>query len=244
MCSRYPEQMDFSHPLSATVPGVQGRVLAVLARSGLPQTGKRIAEMAGTSVEQTRQVLLRLTGSGLVESRRAGQAVLYESNRQHVLWPAIERLVIDADQALWAVKRRIATTIEDVVPAVDSTRVTAAIFGSVARGDARPDSDIDVLVITPNELGEPTVEAIVVGVIRAVEAATGNDCNVYHVSRERFDELVRDRDPMVRSLAADADVFHGPHFRDRLTGAPWGELESAHPRTIGSEPPRRESTSR
>ena len=236
--------MDFAFPLSAAVPGVHGRVLAVLARSGLPQTGKRIAEMAGTSVEQTRQVLLRMSESGLVESRRAGQAVLYESNPRHLLWPSIERLVIEADQALWAVKRRVSMKIDDLVASADAARVTAALFGSVARGDARPDSDVDILLITPDEFAEFLVEALVLGVIREVEAATGNDCNIYQVSRERFDELVQYRDPMVQSLATDADVFHGPHFRRRLTGGPWDEPGTPHPTTTESGPLPHASTSR
>lgn len=236
--------MDFAHPLAVVMPGVHGRVLSVLARSGLPLSGKRVAELAGTSVERTRQVLHGLVDAGFVESRRAGQAVLYETNREHLLWPAVQRLVTDADQAVWSVKRRISATIEDALDPDDSTRVTAALFGSVARGDARADSDVDVLLITPDELDDEQVEVLIVDTIRAVEAATGTDCNVYQASRARFDELVRDQDPMVPSWTAEAAVFHGPDFRRRLNGAPWDEPAIPPRRTTASEPPPRVSTTR
>ncbi|MCR6648714.1 MAG: hypothetical protein NVV70_11475 [Cellulomonas sp.] len=96
--------MDFGDPLAVVVPGVHGKVLAVLARSGLPLTGKRAAELADVSIERTRQVLHRLVDSGLIESQRAGQAVLFEINRAHLLWPAVQALVTAADQVVWAVE--------------------------------------------------------------------------------------------------------------------------------------------
>lgn len=234
--------MNFAQPLTDVVPGVQGRVLTVLVRSGLPLTGKRVAEMAGASIEQTRQVLLRLVDAGLVDSRRAGQAVLYGANASHVLWPAVQQLVNAADQAVWSVKQRISQAIEDVLQPEDSTRVTAAVFGSVARGDSRPDSDVDVLLITPDHLDDAQVEALVVTTIRTVEASTGNDCNVYQTSRARFDELVQQQDPMVPSWTADATVFHGPDFRRRLRGASWDEPGTSRRRTTASEPQQHAST--
>ena len=236
--------MDFGDPLAVVVPGVHGKVLAVLARSGLPLTGKRAAELADVSIERTRQVLHRLVDSGLIESQRAGQAVLFEINRAHLLWPAVQALVTAADQVVWAVKRRISATIDEILDSQDSPRVTAALFGSIARGDSQPDSDIDVLLITPDEFSEQQIEVLVAEVIRDVEAATGNDCNTFQISRTRFDELVRQPDPMVASLTKDAAVFRGPDFRRRLRGAPWDEPGTPPLGTTASEPRRHESTTR
>jgi len=218
--------MDLTEPLELAVPGVQGRVLTVLARSGLPLTGKRIADMAGTSVEGTRQVLLRLATGGLVTAQRVGSAIQYELNERHLLAAPVRQLVHEADQAVWTVKRRISASIEEVLDPGDAARVTGALFGSVARGSARPDSDVDALLVTPDELTELQVESLVAEVIRVVEAATGNDCNVLQLSRTRFDALVRDDDPMVASLTADAASFHGPDVHRRLRGEPWDALET------------------
>lgn len=236
--------MDVTDPLAMIVPGVHGRVLAVLARSGLPLTGRRVAELAGSSIERTRQVLRGMAEDGLVGMQRAGQAVLYEVNREHILWPAVRQLVTDADQTVWALKRRISATIESALDPDDAQEVTAALFGSVARGDSRPDSDVDILLITPDTLTETQVDVLVADTIRAVEVAIGNDCNVYQTSRARFDELVREDDPMVPSWTADAAVFHGPDFRRRLRGIPWDEPGTPRHRTTASVPPPRVSTTR
>ena len=103
---------------------------------------------------------------------------------------------------------------------------------------------MDVLLVTPDELTELQVELLLAEVIRDVKAATGNDCNVLQVSRTRFDDFVRNDDPMVASLTADAASFHGPDFRRRLTGA--SSYESVIPPrgTTASLPRRCESTIR
>jgi len=53
-------------------------------------------------------------------------------------------------------------TIVAVVAAVTSCRPVERIilFGSKARGDDEPDSDIDLLVITPRELDRPAEDAM------------------------------------------------------------------------------------
>mgnify|MGYP001289397302 CR=1 FL=1 len=236
--------MDLSAPIAAAVPGVHGRVLAVVARSGLPLTGKRVAELAGASIEQTRHVLRRMVDDGLLQSSHAGQAVLFEPNRTHLLWPAVQQLVHEADQAVWTLSRRISVTIEETLELDEAHGVTGALFGSVARGDSGPDSDVDVLLITPDDLPEPAVETLVVEVIRTVEAATGNDGNVLQLSRQQFDDLARTHDPMVTSLMADATVFFGPDLRRRARGEPWDGPGMPRPRTSSSAPRPRESTSR
>ncbi len=236
--------MNLSDPITTVMPSVQGRVLLVIGRTGLELTGRRVAELAGTSPERTRQVLRDMLRNGLIHSRRAGQAILYEANREHVMWPAVQQLVDDADQAIWTVKQRIGATLEDTLGPDASAGVTAALFGSVARGDSGQDSDVDVLLITPNDLDDAIVEHTVVATIRTVEAATGNDCNVYQASREKFDALAHDDDPMITSWSADAAVFHGPDFRRRLKGARWEELVPPHRTGSVSEPRLRESTIR
>jgi predicted nucleotidyltransferase len=215
--------MDLNDPISAVIPSIDGRVLQVLARAGLPMTGHGIADAAGASPEGARRVLMRLRENGLVTVRPAGSALLYQANRRHLLWPAVQRLMVEADQVVSAVKRRISGVIDAEVGMPRSEHVTAALFGSVARGESRRESDIDVLLITPEGLELDAVTSLLDAVADDVQHATGNDCHVYSTDRARFDEMVASDDPMVASWAADAQVFHGPDFRRRLSGGPWDE---------------------
>lgn len=216
--------MNLSDALPDVIPSVDGLVLRVLARSGLEMSGRQIADAAGASPERVRQVLARLWNVGLVSLRHAGPSILYAANRDHLLWPAIQKLVVDADQVVHLLKVLIADAVQNVVDDVRvSDRISLALYGSVARGEARPDSDIDILLITPDETDRDGVESLVAAIIDAATAATGNDCSVYAATRSRIDELIATEDPMIPSWSADAQTFHGPDFRRRLSGAPWDE---------------------
>ncbi len=216
--------MDISEPITAAMPTVDGRVLQVLARTDLPLSGSRIASfIPGASREGVRLALHRLDDQGLLVSRSAPPAVLYTANRRHLLWPAIEILVFAADQTVLTLKGRIRDRVRNVLGPQETEHTAVALFGSVARGDSGPDSDVDVLLVVRDEVGAETLETLVTAVIDEVEAGTGNPCNVYAATRAGVDRLVARNDPMVASWSADAVSFNGPDIRRHLRGAPWDE---------------------
>lgn len=213
--------MDLTDALPDVIPSVDGLVLRVLARSDLEMSGRQIADAAGASPERVRQVLNRLAAVGLVTARRTRSIVSFRANHDHLLWPSIQRLVIDADQIVHLLKQRLVAIVQGVADAERTDRISLALFGSVARGEAGPGSDVDVLLVTPDEMQPDDVDALIAAIIEATVSGTGNDCSVYAATRSRVDELVAANDPMVPSWIADAQTFHGPDLHRRLTGAPW-----------------------
>jgi hypothetical protein len=54
---------------------------------------------------------------------------------------------------------RIIATLREITPAIKALGVTRlAVFGSRARGDARPDSDLDILVDTTSRNETPSFD--------------------------------------------------------------------------------------
>lgn len=141
--------------------------------------------------------LQRLEGMGLVRRESEGRRVVYRRDDASRQWRAIESLV--AEYAPGLVLR---DALHDV-PGIDA----AFIFGSMARGDARPDSDIDLLVlgdrIDDGELGAALLQTALV-LDRAVD-----------VKRYDARRFVRDRLAGASFLPA---ALAGPmHF---LVGSP------------------------
>lgn len=111
----------------------------------LPQrqfTGRELASEAGTTPSKTLVSLVRLRKQGLVTVRQAGRAHQWQLNVGHALveplraWFAFERTASEQ------VKERIVGTLGPL-PFVRK----AIIFGSFARREERPDSDVDLLVV-------------------------------------------------------------------------------------------------
>jgi len=215
--------VDLNNPITAVIPSLEGRVLQVLARTSMPLSGSRVATLIpSASNPGVRNAIGRLEMQGLVTSRPAPPAVLYVANRRHLLWPAIDQLMRSVDGVLQALTDLIASVVRDELGADEAHDTTVALFGSTARGDNRPDSDIDLLLVTRS--GEDTddrISSLIVQLITQVQDATGNETNVYATSRSRLDDLVTNDDPMVASWRADARTLVGPDVVARLNGAPW-----------------------
>ena len=77
--------MDLHHPFQVITPTVDGDVLAALAGAEAEFTAPQIHRLIGEHSESgVRKALKRLERQGIVRATRAGQAWLYELNREHL----------------------------------------------------------------------------------------------------------------------------------------------------------------
>ena len=120
-------------------------VLRLLAEQSSELTGRQVAELVGMSQPGIAGTLQHLAGLGVVQRRRAGQAILHQLDRENLL---VQTIVLPALAAE-------ANLIEDLKTALraafGSLAVSLVLFGSVARGESAPGSDIDVLVVTDSQ---------------------------------------------------------------------------------------------
>lgn len=136
----YYEVVDLSDPTRALTPTLDGPVLAVLAASGRPLTVGQIAAQAARGSEiGIRRSVARLVEQGIVSAVQMGRNQVHELNREHIAAPGAE-LLGGLRLELW---RRL----REVLDAWDPKAAYGCVFGSAARGDGGPDSDIDMLLV-------------------------------------------------------------------------------------------------
>ncbi len=213
--------MDVGRPIRAVVPTLDGPVLEVLARTTRWLTGPEVHRLAAVgSPNGVRLVLARLVKQGLVVADEHPAAVLYQANREHLAWPAVETLA--------GIRARLIEGIRGELDSWGSPALHASLFGSVARGDGDAESDIDVLVVRPDDADEDQPPwADQVDRLRAqVWAWTGNQCQVFQLEHARLTEHVRAKDPLVGDLLRDSVRLTGPDLRAFVGGlaSPGGTL--------------------
>ncbi len=200
--------VDVAHPIRAVVPTLDGPVLEVLARTTRPLTGREIHRLAETgSPNGVRLALTRLSGQGLVRAEERAKAVFYTGNREHLAWPAVEILA--------GLRRNLLERLRVTFGSCRPKPTHASLFGSAARASGDANSDIDVLVVRPDDVGEdesPWADNVD-RVRREVEAWTGNRCQVFQVDLLRLAEHVRAGDPLVDEWLRDAITLVGPDLR-------------------------------
>lgn len=197
--------MDLGHPLAVVTPTVDGDVLAVLAGADAAFTGREVHRLVGRYSEAgVRNVLSRLVDQGIVLVERVGPSYSYRLNRDHLAAPHIIALAGLRGELNARLRARFAEW--------DPAPVYAALFGSVARGDMRPDSDIDLLIVRPDTVdGDDDRWADQVDrLARDVTRWTGNDTRPLEYGDTEIRRALRRGDPVLRAIRAEGLPLAGP----------------------------------
>lgn len=205
--------MDWRTPERVFGSGLEPVVLRVLWTAGREMTGEQVARVAPDgSVRGIRYALQRLLDHGIVTARGAGSAILYGLNTDHLLFRSV-----DAAFQVMHPREQLRYRIEVLLERpYGPDHVTVAMFGSVARGDARLDSDLDLLVVVP-EIDE-RADALRAALVEGVRSWTGQAVGVYLTTPTRLAEAAAVGDPIVDSFRRDAQTLVGPSVSTYLEG--------------------------
>jgi predicted nucleotidyltransferase len=192
--------MNIGRPLATVTPTVDGDVLSVLAQNGATFTPGSLRRLLGRYSEAgIRNVLMRLTEQGIVHADRVGNAVTYRLNRDHLAaGPIIE---------LAHLQRTLLTRIEEHLAGWSVPPVYAAVFGSSTRGEMTSSSDLDLLLVRPDDASQTTWGEQVAELSRAVSAWTGNDTRALEFTSSEVAGAAQER--VLQDIARDGLTVAG-----------------------------------
>ena len=131
-------------------------------------TGEDLGRKAGVSKPMTHKALSELMEENLVVRRVAGRAYLYRLVSGSYSAKLVAPLFRDDDSPLEGLARLLGKKFEG------SPVSSATLYGSVVRGEEKPDSDIDIYVVLKRETDRSRVEALISELNRLVLAMFGN----------------------------------------------------------------------
>jgi predicted nucleotidyltransferase len=195
--------VDFVHPITAVIPGAKGRILDVLVQTTAELSVRTIARLAGVSAAQASRVLPDLVELGIVERREVPPSSQFQLVRSNV-----------AAQALIALSRARESVLDQIgaaAAALPAPPVSVIVFGSFARSEATSDSDLDIVVVRPDELEEDdaTWTALIDDWRDHVRAVAGNAVEILEVNRAEAGAKLGSRSTLWREIARDGVVAHG-----------------------------------
>jgi predicted nucleotidyltransferase len=196
--------MNFARPLGTVTPTLDADVLKVLAGADAEFTAARVTRMVPAASERgVRKVLDRLVRQGSVRMNSAGPVKLFSLNRDH--------LAADAIIGLSRLRAQLVERLDTAVSTWQVKPLAAAVFGSVARGEAGPDSDIDILIIRPARRSPdaPAWRNQIAELQTAVTNWTGNDARVLEYGADELSAGRVTRDRVLRDAMQHGLFFHG-----------------------------------
>lgn len=226
-------RVDLASPLRSVAPSLDSAVLEVLAGTESGLSASQIARLSsrGTRAGQL-PVLNRLVEHGLVSADPANTGFLYRLNREHVLAPA----VLSAVAARREILDRLTAAVLQLLP----VPVHASLFGSFARGEAGSHSDLDLLLLTDDDLDthDPVWTNQVLALADRVVAWTGNRMETLTFIRSRLSEVIAQDEPIVASWLADSILLHGPSIETLVASAGSTENDVSADRKAARSGPR------
>ncbi len=174
---------------------LDGRILEVLAGADSAFTGRGVhALLKAGSPRGVQLGLDRLRRQGVITAEPAGRAILYRLNADHLAAAHVQGLAHLRHELL----QRLRSEFESWNP----PPLAAFLFGSTARRDSTADSDVDLLLVQPRDIGDPDrphwrdqVEVL----SQRVTAWTGNDTRVVEFGEDEV-RSAAGRDPLLAAI--------------------------------------------
>lgn len=195
--------MDYTHPLESVFPGAQSRVLAVLARVDVEFSLRTLARVAQVSPAQVSRIMPPLVELGLVQRRDISPLAMFRMIRTHV-----------ASQAVIALLDSRATVLRHLGSLAETTNLPAAsiiVFGSFARRESEIQSDIDIVIVRPDDMDEDS-RVWVDPILRWQEEASclsGNEIQILEYTRTEVHQRLNSDVPLWDNILQDGIVVFG-----------------------------------
>jgi uncharacterized protein len=152
----------------------------------------------------TQNIVKALGEAGLVRDRRMGNQRLFTVNTEHPLYPELRSIALKT----FGLRDRLR---EALVPFGDRIDM-AFVFGSMANGTDRADSDIDLMIVGDVDLFE------VNAALAAAEADLRRPIHANVYSPREWNDM--QADSLVRSIAAGPKMMVVGHEPGRDAGGP------------------------
>ena len=136
---------------------------------------------------------------GMVSVRTVGKANVYTLNSEHFIVRQLQSLFRTEEEA----KSELRSLLKGAFRG-DRAMISLAIFGSLARGEEEPASDIDVFILTQDKMG---AKQRLDGVREEVARRFGNVISEYILTRREFER--KRKTPAIKEIVAHGELVLG-----------------------------------
>jgi predicted nucleotidyltransferase len=191
------------------------RILRLFYRTKGSYTGRDIAKLIACSPEATRKALNDLASHGLLKLDYVGTSYNYYLNEDHML---VDKVV---NQTFFAEQNSIREIARIFKEQLGEEFQKAVVFGSVAKKNERPDSDVDILVVVRDGAETDAIEDRINEAANLATAASGNPVMPIVIqageyekkkkakSRQGIWKEIFDRDKSITYTREDIEAYGG-----------------------------------
>lgn len=160
---------------------------------GVEYYTRQLASILGISVGNIHREIKKLLSAGILNVRNVGNIKLFSLNKQNPIYEEIKNIIYKTEGVVKLVK--------DAVADVGGVKA-AFIYGSFAKGDERPDSDIDVFLI-----GDDVDENELVANISALEKKLFKEINYTRYTESEYKKEKKKKNSFILETIKGKKIF-------------------------------------
>ncbi|MDO8806177.1 MAG: nucleotidyltransferase domain-containing protein [Elusimicrobiota bacterium] len=189
-------------------------ILRILYR-GTEFTGREIARKADLSPRAAQQALQELYAAGIVHRKTAGASYLFSLNRTRYVVKNMLSPLFESEGGLFG------AMIEELRKALPNKGVVSLIvFGSVARGEGRQGSDLDIMLVLEDSLDVRKITAGIQDKSGEFLAKFGMMLSPHVIRRRDFVARFDKKDKLIQNVIKEGRVISGKYFEELLAHEP------------------------
>lgn len=153
---------------------------------------RELARQSGLSIRAVQKEIAILGSIDLITIRKDGNRSYIRANPEHPAYPQLSAFIHKVDG--------LSEALEKAFEGVEEVEI-AFIFGSVAKGEEKAASDVDLMVI-----GRIGLRALV-PILRPIGLRFGREINPHLLTSEEWKEKYNNGDIFVYKVAHEAQIF-------------------------------------
>jgi predicted nucleotidyltransferase len=161
---------------------------------------REIARQMKIPAGSVHRELKRLAEAGLLLREPSGNQVRYRANRESPIFLELASIFRKTDG--------LADVIRDALEPLGKKVELALVFGSMAHGETKAGSDVDILVVGSATLREA------VGALSPLQEGLGREINPVVVSHEKFVQGLKSKDRLFSRIVNEPKIFVKGTARD------------------------------
>lgn len=203
--------MRYTNPLD----GILGqkskvKILRYLTGGRTEASGRQIASDIKMSPTVCHRALNELVSQGIILTRRTGNIHLFRLNQENYM---VEKMLLP----LFSKEREVTRVLaKEVSKEIGEDVVSIILFGSVARGEEEPYSDIDLLAVTQNKESKAKLKSLFSKRQEDFIRRFGNVLSPYIVTKADFKRRYQQNDPLIREAVKTGQLILGKRVSEVL----------------------------
>lgn len=183
-------------------------ILRALIDSLEGMSGREVARQAGINHQSCTQAISRLEEIGILQRLGTGKTQLIRLNRENFL---VKELLLP----LLKKERMFLSRIKaEVKSQFSNNAISVIIFGSAARKEERPESDLDICIVVKNIKEKRNAQSIIDRISLRFFITLGIKVSSFIFTLHEARSRIKRKDPLFKSILSEGILLAGKQIRD------------------------------